>query len=193
MQEILAAQPGAQRALFRRYHIGGCQSCGYKADDVLEEVALRHNITNVDEVLDFLESTRQLERLEMNPRDVATAVRGANPPRLIDVRTPDEWALAGIEGATLMTETLAEEMMRWSKDSHIVFFCHFGQRSLDAATYFAGHGFKNMYSMKGGIDAWSVEVDESVPRYRATTAVGHDGNAVRPLRSVVSQAAGCKR
>jgi rhodanese-related sulfurtransferase len=64
-----------------------------------------------------------------------------------------------------MTEALAQEMMRWAKDTPIVFYCHMGQRSLDAASYFAGHGFTNIHSMTSGIDAWSIEVDSSVPRY----------------------------
>lgn len=101
----------------------------------------------------------------MGPWDVAAALQGSTPPRLVDVRTPEEWELARIKGATLMTEALAQEMMRWAKDTPIVFYCHMGQRSLDAASYFAGHGFTNVHSMTGGIDAWSIEVDSSVPRY----------------------------
>ena len=55
MQEVLEAYPSAQRALFRRYHIGGCHSCGYEPDHILEEVAHRHNITDLEEVVAFIE------------------------------------------------------------------------------------------------------------------------------------------
>jgi len=87
------------------------------------------------------------------------------------------------------TEGLAQEMMRWPRDTLIIFYCHFGQRSVDAASYFAGHGFSSVRSMTGGIDAWSLSVDASVPRYEVSPS---DGKAMlRTLRSVVSKAAGC--
>jgi hypothetical protein len=66
---------------------------------------------------------------------------------------------------TLITEELAHELMLQPKDSRTVFYCHVGARSLDAAAYYAGHGFKNVRSITGGIDAWSSEVDESILRY----------------------------
>jgi len=54
MQEVLDAYPSA-RALFRRFHIGGFHGCGYQPEDVLDEVAHRHNITDLDEGLEFIE------------------------------------------------------------------------------------------------------------------------------------------
>lgn len=166
MREVLEAYPGAQRALFQRYHIGGCSSCGYQPNDTLEDVAHLHNILDLDEVLTFLCRADEIDwRTQISPREVAAALRGNAPPRLVDVRTPEEWELARIPGATLITKELTEEMMRWPQDAPIVFYCHLGSRSLDAASYFAGHGFTNVRSMTGGIDAWSLEVDLSVPRY----------------------------
>jgi rhodanese-related sulfurtransferase len=194
MQEVLAAYPSAQRALFHRYHIGGCQSCGYQPGDVLEEVAQRHNITDVDGILESIEYAEQVDRrLEVNPSDVAAALQGSVPPLLIDVRTAQEWAVSRIDGSTLITEELAAEMRHWPKDVSIVFICHHGQRSLDAATYFAGHGYENVRSMTGGIDAWSRDVDSSVPRYGVKPEVGSGRDPTRPLRHVVSQAAGCQK
>lgn len=166
LQEVLEAYPSAQRALFQRYHIGGCNSCGYQPEDTLEQVAHSHNIDDLDEVIATIEGAEQIDRgIQVGPWDVAAALQGSTPPRLVDVRTPEEWELARIKVATLMTEALAQEMMRWAKDTPIVFYCHMGQRSLDAASYFAGHGFTNVHAMTGGIEAWSIEVDSSVPRY----------------------------
>jgi len=191
MQEILEVHPSAQRALFNRYHIGGCNSCGYEPGDNLEKVASSHNIKNLDEVIAFIEQAEQADRhIQISPGDVAAALQSNIPPRLIDVRTSKEWELARIQGATLNTEELAQEMMRWPKDTLIVFYCHFGPRSLDAASYFAGHGFSNVRTMTGGIDAWSLSVDSSVPRYEVPPS---DGKAMlRTLRSVVSKASGCQ-
>ena len=84
-------------------------------------------------------------------------------------------------------------MMSWSKDTPIVFYCHLGERSLDAASYFAAHGFSNARSMTGGIDAWSLEVDPAAPRYEVTPDPFQGRAVLRPRRSVVSQAAGCQK
>ncbi len=193
MQEVLAAYPSAQRALFQRFHIGGCNSCGYEPGDLLEQVARSHKIKDLDEVIEFIQQAEHIDRrIQMSPVDVAAALQSKLPPRLVDVRTREEWELARIQGATLNTEELAQEMMRLPKDTPIVFHCHLGQRSLDAASYFAGHGFKNVRSMTGGIDAWSREVDESIPRYEIAPDPYSDGVTLRPLRSVVSQEAGCR-
>jgi len=193
MQEVLEAYPSAQRALFSRYHIGVGHSCGYEPDPILEEVAHRHDIHDLDEVIQFIEYSEQIDRLiHVSPTDVAAALSEKNPPRLIDVRAPDEWELSRIPGAMLISEELAQEMMHWPKETPVVFYCHRGQRSLDAASYFAGHWFKNVRPMTGGIDSWSLAVDLSVPRYEM--ARDPQGKAaLRPLRSVVSQAPGCAK
>ncbi len=194
MRQVLEAYPSAQRALFRRYHVGGCHSCGYQPEDTLEEVAHRHDIMDLDEVVRFIEEAEQIDRrIQVNGQDVAAALRSNMSPRLVDVRTPEEWELARIEGAILISEELVEEMMSWPKDAPIVFYCHLGERSLDAASYFAGHGFGNARSMTGGIDAWSREVDPAVPRYEVTRDPFQGRAVLRPLRSVVSQAAGCQK
>ena len=193
MQEVLAVYPSAQRALFQRFHIGGCNSCGYEPGDLLGDVARSHKIKDLDEVIEFIKQAEQTDRrIQMSPVDVAAALQSKLPPRLVDVRTRDEWALARIQGSTLNTEELAQEMMCLPKDTPIIFHCHLGQRSLDAASYFAGHGFKNVRSMTGGIDAWSSQVDKSIPRYEMASDPDSDGVKLRPLRSVVSQEAGCR-
>lgn len=190
MQEILEFYPSAQRALFRRFHIGGCHSCGYQPEDLLEEVAHHHNITDLDEVIEFIKHAERIDQqIQISPSEAAEALRSNSHIRLIDVRTPEEWKLARIQGAILNTEELAQEMMLWPKDTSIIFYCHFGRRSLDAATYFVGHDFSDARSMTGGIDAWAQFVDSSVPRYERASS---DSKAMlRPLRSIVSKAAGC--
>jgi rhodanese-related sulfurtransferase len=187
MQQVLAAYPSAQRALFRRYHIGGCHSCGYQAEDLLEDVAHRHGLADLDEIVAFIASADEVDRrIQVSPAAVAAALQGDARPRLVDVRTPEEFDLARIPGATLITEELAHEIMQWPKDTPIVFYCHRGQRSLDAAAYFAGHGFANVRSVTGGIEAWSLEVDASVPRYEIVRDPYSGGAMLQPLRSALS-------
>ena len=86
--------------------------------------------------------------------------------KLLDVRGEDERALATIEGVPRVDQKLAQEIIsQWPKDTPLVFHCHHGIRSLQAVFYFSNHGFTHVQSMAGGIDAWSQEVDPSIPRY----------------------------
>jgi rhodanese-related sulfurtransferase len=87
--------------------------------------------------------------------------------RLIDVREPDEHALARIDGSELLPLSRAQEWIETlSPDETIVFFCHIGGRSQQVASFLAHQrGFTNVANMLGGIDDWSLRIDSSVPRY----------------------------
>lgn len=167
MGDILEAFPSAKRALFQRYHVGGCSSCGYAPTDKLEDVLKSHNVLDVQGAIEFIkESAEQDAKIQVSVQDVSAGLKNGNNLKLIDVREPFEREIAKIEPSQLLSRDLAMEIMNsWQKDANIVFYCHEGMRSLDAASYFAGHGFTNAKSMTGGIDAWSSEVDSSVPRY----------------------------
>jgi rhodanese-related sulfurtransferase len=87
---------------------------------------------------------------------------------LLDVRNPDEYATAKIEGATLIP--MGELQARLSelephKQNHIVVHCHHGGRSMRVTQFLRQQGFSQVQNMDGGIDAWSLQVDPSVPRY----------------------------
>ncbi|MBF8302692.1 MAG: molybdopterin-synthase sulfurylase [Candidatus Dadabacteria bacterium] len=142
MQEILRIFPGARRALFQRYHVGGCSTCGFQPTDTLEEVCRNHKLRDADEVIEHLKRSHELDQaLQISPMEVAEQLRRGEGLKLLDVRTPEEHDIARIEGALLVTEENAEEIMNWQKDTMIVFFCHHGDRSLDAASYFLAPGF----------------------------------------------------
>jgi monothiol glutaredoxin len=87
------------------------------------------------------------------------------PLELIDVRTERERAIAKIEGSRLLDEDGREYVMGLDRDTPLVFQCHHGIRSQAAAEYCVREGFRNVYNLRGGIDAWSLFVDPSVPRY----------------------------
>jgi monothiol glutaredoxin len=82
-----------------------------------------------------------------------------------DVRTETERSLARIEGARLLDRAYHDHLLTLDKETPIVFQCHHGVRSQSAAEYFEGLSFSNLYNLSGGIDAWSLKVDASVPRY----------------------------
>lgn len=83
----------------------------------------------------------------------------------LDVRTPEEREIAAIAGTRLLDQAAAAEIERLPKDTMLVLHCHHGGRSQSAAEHFRGRGFTNVHNLVGGIDAWSKDVDPSVPRY----------------------------
>ena len=105
----------------------------------------------------------QVKQLDVTA--LAEMLRGGRAMRLIDVRTPDEHAQARIVGAELMTPALYAELSALPKDTMLVFHCHHGGRSQAAAQRFVAEGFRKVYNVQGGIDAWSLHVDTAVPRY----------------------------
>jgi len=165
MQQVTTVFPSAQRALFQRYHVGGCSSCGFQPLDTLATVAMNHGL-DVNEVIEHIKRSQEMEKdLEITPRETAELLK-LGKIKLLDVRTPEEYAIASVSGSVLVDQSLAQEIMQtWSKDTAIVTMCHHGMRSLDAAAYLRGHGFSNAKSMSGGIDAWALQIDSSVPRY----------------------------
>lgn len=105
---------------------------------------------------------------EITPAQLAEKLRSPTPPRLLDVRGSDEFAVAAIQGATLIPlgelSSRSAEVQSWKNDA-VVVYCHRGVRSLRGAGILKGLGFANVSSLAGGIDRWSVEVDPKVPRY----------------------------
>lgn len=85
---------------------------------------------------------------------------------VIDVREEDEYEVARIEGVRLLPLSRFPEWAgTLSPEAEIVFMCHHGIRSAQVCSYLAREGFENLYNLAGGIDAWSCEIDRTVPRY----------------------------
>jgi len=96
------------------------------------------------------------------------AMRQRNEPfLLIDVREPEEYAIARIDDAKLHPMSMSFDWVTGiDRDTTIVVMCHHGMRSAHvAATLTQRFGFKNVSNMSGGIDAWSQLVDPTIPRY----------------------------
>jgi rhodanese-related sulfurtransferase len=85
---------------------------------------------------------------------------------LLDIRTREEYEVVHLEGAQLLDQAVMQAILSTrARDRLLVIVDHQGSRSLDAAAYFAGHGFTNVKCLRGGIDAWSTEIDPTLPRY----------------------------
>jgi adenylyltransferase/sulfurtransferase len=105
---------------------------------------------------------------EITPAQLATRLDAGEAFYLLDVRRPEEHALAALPGSKLIP--LNQLMARISEidappEVPIVVYCHHGVRSRMGAAAVAQAGHAEVYSLAGGIDAWSIEVDQHVPRY----------------------------
>jgi len=167
MRELLVQFPGAQRAMFRKYHIGGCSSCGFSPDETLAGVCARNENVDFEEAIEHIITSDSAERaMQIEPRELADRLATEDKANLLDVRTREEWEAVKLPGSNLFTQELMQDILsKWSREDLVVIYDHQGTRSMDAAAYFQGHGFENVKSLRGGIDAWSAEVDSSLPRY----------------------------
>jgi len=168
MRQVLEMYPGAQRALFARYHIGGCSSCAFSPEETLAALCRRNEDIPVEEVIEHLEATHDSDRrILLEPKELAELLAGPNPPRLLDVRTEEEYEAVHLSGSLRFTQDLIREIFgTWDKETAVVIYDHTGERGLDSAAYLLGHGFANTRALRGGIDAYSLEADPSVSRYR---------------------------
>lgn len=168
MAQVLKTFPGARRALFRKYHIGGCQSCGFQPEETLAQLCERNGGLLVDEVIGAIQGGHeQDEAMAISPTDLAARRRSGESMRLLDIRTREEFEAVRIDNAEFVNQDLIQQLMGTAgKGDLIVFYDHTGGQSLDAAAYFVGHGFTNAKYLKGGIDTWAQEIDPKMRRYR---------------------------
>ncbi len=111
-----------------------------------------------------------LEEMEIAPsvlRDILS--HNPSPLRLIDCREPDEFAICRIESATLSPLSRfadhADGLVSDATAEPLVIYCHHGMRSLQATRFLRQKGHGAVWSLAGGIDRWSIEIDPAVPRY----------------------------
>lgn len=107
-----------------------------------------------------------MQDLQITVQETAERLKSDAPPRLLDIREPEEWDIVHLPGAVLATQEAVDEVLaNWPRDTEIVCYCHHGIRSMNAAMYLAQQGFTKVRSMRGGIDAWAQEIDPALPRY----------------------------
>jgi monothiol glutaredoxin len=101
----------------------------------------------------------------LTSQELKTKLDAGEKLHLFDVRSEKERATARIEGSILLDEEGKAALEKLPKDATIVFHCHHGIRSQAAAEHYASQGWRNLWNLTGGIDAWSRHVDQTVPRY----------------------------
>ena len=168
MSAVLESFPGAQRALFRRYHIGGCSSCGFKPTETLDQVCERNGGLSVAEVLTHIQSSHEQDaKIFIEPKELAEWRQQDATVRLVDIRSREEFEAVQIAGSLLLSQEVMRQIMAEGSNTRpLVIVDHQGRNGLDAAAYYLGHGLQNVRCLRGGIDAWAQEVEPTLRRYR---------------------------
>jgi len=104
---------------------------------------------------------------EITAEEVKRKLDAAELFTLLDVREPWEFETAKISGAKLipMGDVPSRAHQELDPEEHIVVICHHGVRSMNVTVWLRQQGFEKVQSMRGGIDAWSRQVDQKVPKY----------------------------
>jgi rhodanese-related sulfurtransferase len=106
-------------------------------------------------------SVKQISAIELKNK-----IQNGESLFLLDVREPNEFQYARIgESVSIPLNQIPQRLDELDRQQKIVVICHHGIRSQQAANYLAHYGFENVSNLRGGIDAWSCECDNSVPRY----------------------------
>ena len=168
MRDLLTSYPGAQRALFRRYHIGGCSHCSFQPEETLEQVCQRNGGLDANQVLEHIRASHEQDaKILIEPRQLAQWVEQDKSVRLVDVRSREEFEAVNIPDSVLLSQDVMRQIMAEGSDTRpLVIIDHQGNQGLDAATYFMGHGLQNVRCLRGGIDAWAREIDTKMRRYK---------------------------
>ena len=102
----------------------------------------------------------------ITPAEFDERAKSGDDLLLIDVREPEEFELARVEGARLLPlSRFAEWAGALDSARETVFMCHHGIRSAQVCAVLSRQGFDKLHNLSGGIDRWSIEVDPRVPRY----------------------------
>ncbi|MFO0615054.1 MAG: Grx4 family monothiol glutaredoxin [Polyangiaceae bacterium] len=100
---------------------------------------------------------------QLSVKELERMLKAGEKVALFDVRTEKERATAKIDAAIHLDDAGKAKLEALDKDAIVVFHCHHGGRSQSAAEHWIKQGFKRVYNLAGGIDAWSREVDPTVP------------------------------
>lgn len=103
---------------------------------------------------------------DLHPAEFIAATHAGEDWQLVDVREPWEHHIANVDAAMLMPMSeIHARVQELAKQTPVAVLCHSGIRSARVAAWLRVLGFARVANITGGIDAWSLTVDESIPRY----------------------------
>lgn len=166
MGEIMETLPGARRALFAKYHLGGCSSCAFSDTETLAELAKRSEMDAREALAYLLTSHEHDAEMLISPETAKHRLDAGEKLLFVDIRTREEHEAVSLPGSEFFTQETQQKFFSLPPDSVMVIYDHLGKSVLDQVAWFRGHGMKETYGLIGGIDAWSREIDPSIQRYR---------------------------
>jgi len=167
MANLLDHYPGARRALFSAFHIGGCQSCSYELTDTLASVCKKNEIELSNALLCLSKSQAHDREMLISPSELKELLASEENFIFLDTRTREEFEATSISGSELITQERQTEIFAdKNQQQKIILIDHLGRNVLDHCAWFRGHGLKNTFGVDGGIDRYAREIDKTIPRYR---------------------------
>ncbi|MFI5251601.1 MAG: rhodanese-like domain-containing protein [Bacteroidota bacterium] len=103
--------------------------------------------------------------MEISVKELKAKLDQGETPFLLDVREPFEYQKASLGGHCIPMNLIPARISELDSSNEIIVFCHHGGRSQVVVRYLREHGFKNVKNLTGGIDAWSVKIDQGIKRY----------------------------
>jgi adenylyltransferase/sulfurtransferase len=102
---------------------------------------------------------------EITPRELKSRLDRGDDLFILDVREPQEYQICNLNGRLIPLGELSRRVHELDSSREIVVHCRSGKRSADAVAFLQKTGFRNIWNLKGGILAWSDDVDPAVPKY----------------------------
>lgn len=102
---------------------------------------------------------------QISPSELKALFDKGEPIELFDVRTPEERNIVQLPQAQPFDKAAQEKLAQLDRNTPIYFHCHHGGRSQQAAEHYLRQGFKHVFNVAGGIDAYALEIDPELPRY----------------------------
>ncbi len=165
LRQVQEAYPHLKNFIFKRYGIS------LWTEDLklpLNRFAEKHKLPPAQILFMELQMETRIQNVSvLSAREAKAKVDSTSDLVIFDCREPHEWEHHGrIPNAVFLTdENFLEKVKDLKEETPILTYCHFGVRSLNFAAQFCDLGFKNVATIRGGMDEWSLEVDSSLPRY----------------------------
>jgi len=103
---------------------------------------------------------------EVSVKELKAMVDGGEDFQLIDVRETDEYVFANLSGELMPMSTVPDRVNEISRDKKVVVMCRSGKRSANIVAFLKKlHNYENVYNLKGGILAYSDQIDPTIPKY----------------------------
>lgn len=166
MKEVETQFPFARSLLHSKFHVGGCATCGYEPQETITQVAGKHK-KDAELMLQALNlGLQDMQKSEITVQELAELKNRNAKILILDVREEWEYEIAHLQNSILLTEkNFSENVEKSKKVECVIVVCHHGLRSMNATLYLKDNGILNARSLQGGIEAYSIKIDNSIPRY----------------------------